>query len=34
MEKDLFSGDKSMDEVEEGYGKKYEEDDIKKRFSF
>ena len=25
-----FSGDKSMDEVEEGYGKKYEEDDIKK----
>ena len=24
-----FSGDKSMDEVEEGYGKKYEEDDIK-----
>ena len=25
-----YSGDKSMDEVEEGYGKKYEEDDIKK----
>ena len=30
MGKRKYSGDKSMDEVEEGYGKKYEEDDIKK----